>query len=120
MADNAQEHETPSELSLKAAHRMLKAMEDRTKPLTPELLGLMLDEFLNQSFRSRSNLTATEQRVAEVAAEGLKVREIAQICGITPGTVKTHLKRIYDKKGVGDRRGLAVSLRQKTVIRIDP
>ena len=57
----------------------------------------------------RSNLTQREQQVAELVEQGLKNKEIARSLGICPGTVKIHLKHIFEKTGVRGRYGLALS-----------
>ena len=50
-------------------------------------------------------LTAREQQVLTVAAEGLTAREIADRLGVRERTVTTHLARIYAKLGVTTRLG---------------
>ena len=50
-------------------------------------------------------LTAGEAPVAALAAEALTVREIAVHVGLSPNTVKTHLKAIYGKLGVTGQAG---------------
>ncbi|HEX4772434.1 MAG TPA: response regulator transcription factor [Bryobacteraceae bacterium] len=65
----------------------------------------------------RSDLTPREHQVMELVEQGYKNREIAQELGIRPGTVKIHLKHIFEKTGVHGRHGLALNgLRQKGVI----
>jgi DNA-binding CsgD family transcriptional regulator len=47
----------------------------------------------------------------------MKNREIALELGISPGTVKIHLKHIFEKTGIHGRHGLALTvLRQKGVL----
>src|SRR5271166_2282565 len=48
----------------------------------------------------RSDLTAREQQVLELVEQGFKNKEIALELGIRPGTVKIHLKHIFEKTGV--------------------
>ncbi len=55
-------------------------------------------------------LTASERRVAEYAAEGRTNREIAEELFVTPKTVENHLTRVYAKLGVGSRRELSSAL----------
>ncbi|MFS8096227.1 AAA family ATPase [Lentzea alba] len=52
-------------------------------------------------------LTASERRVADLAAAGRANREIAQELFVTPKTVENHLGRIYTKLGIAGRRDLA-------------
>jgi DNA-binding CsgD family transcriptional regulator len=47
----------------------------------------------------------------------LKNKEIAADLGIRPGTVKIHLKHIFEKTGVHGRYGLALNgMRQRGVL----
>jgi DNA-binding NarL/FixJ family response regulator len=65
----------------------------------------------------RTDLTPREQQVMELVEQGFKNREIAQELGIRPGTVKIHLKHIFEKTGVRGRHGLALNgLRQKGIL----
>ncbi len=57
----------------------------------------------------RSDLTAREQQVLELVEQGFKNKEIALELGIRPGTVKIHLKHIFEKTGVRGRYGLAIN-----------
>jgi len=57
----------------------------------------------------RSELTSREQQVLELVEQGFKNREIALELGIRPGTVKIHLKHIFEKTGVRGRYGLALN-----------
>ncbi len=81
---------------------LLTATEHRTRP-------------------GRSNLTAREQQVVELVEQGLKNKEIAKEMGIQPGTVKIHLKHIFEKTGVRGRFGLALAgLREKGFLSYPP
>jgi DNA-binding CsgD family transcriptional regulator len=55
-------------------------------------------------------LTASELRVAELAAEGLSNPEIAQALFVTRKTVETHLGAVYRKLGITGRVRLARAL----------
>ena len=57
-----------------------------------------------------ARLTASERRVAELAAGGQSNPEIAQALFVTRKTVETHLGRVYRKLGVGGRGDLARAL----------
>lgn len=67
----------------------------------------------------RSELTPREQQVLELVEQGMKNREIARELGIRPGTVKIHLKHIFEKTGVHGRYGLALTgLKEKGVLEL--
>ena len=61
--------------------------------------------------RDRDQLTATERRLAELAAEGLTNREVAERAFVTVKTVEANLTRAYRKLGVRSRVALANALR---------
>jgi DNA-binding NarL/FixJ family response regulator len=66
--------------------------------------------------QNRLQLTAREQQVLELVEQGLRNKEIASELGIQPGTVKIHLKHIFEKTGVRGRYGLALSgLRERAI-----
>jgi DNA-binding CsgD family transcriptional regulator len=57
--------------------------------------------------------TPAESRVFELIIEGRTPTEIAEVLGIAPSTVKTHLLRVFDKTGLhrqADLVKLAASL----------
>jgi two-component system, NarL family, nitrate/nitrite response regulator NarL len=66
-------------------------------------------DFLRTDRHGRSDLTVREQQVLELVEQGYKNKEIAMHLGIQPGTVKIHLKHIFEKTGVRGRYGLALT-----------
>jgi DNA-binding NarL/FixJ family response regulator len=65
----------------------------------------------------RTALTARELQVVELVERGMTNRDIARELGIRTGTVKIHLKHIFEKTGVRGRYGLALSgLREKGIL----
>ena len=55
-------------------------------------------------------MTASERRVADLAAAGQTNRDIAQTLYVTPKTVEVHLSNAYRKLDIGSRRELARAL----------
>ncbi len=55
-------------------------------------------------------LTASERRVAQLAAEELSNKEIAQALFVTVKTVEQHLGRAYRKLDISSRRQLGAAL----------
>jgi DNA-binding CsgD family transcriptional regulator len=62
------------------------------------------------ALRGRDALTASELRVARMAASGMTNREIAQALFVTTKTVETHLSHAFDKLDVRSRGDLGVAL----------
>jgi DNA-binding NarL/FixJ family response regulator len=58
---------------------------------------------------AHSPLTARELEVMELVERGMKNKDIATSLGIRTGTVKIHLKHIFEKTGIRGRYGLALS-----------
>jgi DNA-binding CsgD family transcriptional regulator len=62
------------------------------------------------ALRGRDSLTASELRIAELAAQGRTNNQIAQALFVTPRTVETHLTSTYGKLGIASRRELPSAL----------
>jgi DNA-binding CsgD family transcriptional regulator len=58
----------------------------------------------------RDTLTASERRVADLAADGNSNKEIAQALFVTVKTVEVHLGRAYAKLDIAGRRDLSSAL----------
>jgi DNA-binding NarL/FixJ family response regulator len=56
------------------------------------------------------SLTPSERRVADLAAQGQRNRDIAHALYVTPKTVEVHLTNIYRKLGIPGRAALAEAL----------
>ena len=72
-----------------------------------ERLGEPARPVLDEALRA---LTASERRVARLAADGLTNREIAGQLVVTVKAVEWHLSHVYRKLGIRSRAGLATSL----------
>jgi DNA-binding NarL/FixJ family response regulator len=62
-----------------------------------------------QSRPAHSPLTLREAEVMELVQQGMKNKEIALTLGIRVGTVKIHVKHIFEKTGIHGRHSLAIS-----------
>lgn len=58
-------------------------------------------------------LTATEERVAVLAASGHTNRQVAAALFLSPRTVETNLARAYRKLGVSSRAGLGAAMTRR-------
>jgi DNA-binding CsgD family transcriptional regulator len=64
--------------------------------------------------KGRDALTASETRIAEMAAAGMTNPQIAQAIFLAPGTVEKHLTSVYSKLGITSRHHLAAALSADT------
>jgi DNA-binding CsgD family transcriptional regulator len=63
----------------------------------------------------RDALTPSEQRIAEMAVEGLSNRDIAEALFVTPKTVENHLGHVYRKLEVSGREELREALERERI-----
>ena len=66
--------------------------------------------------RAAAVLTAREIEVARMVATGLRNKEIADQLSISEGTVKTHLRTIFEKLGITSRTKLAMYARENSLV----
>lgn len=64
-----------------------------------------------------AKLTVRERAIAQLVGQGLRNREIGDELGLTEGTVKVSLHRIYDKLGIETRVELAMLARDAGLYR---
>jgi DNA-binding NarL/FixJ family response regulator len=81
----------------------------------------MEEELLSEADRpvrmGHSPLTLRESQVMELVERGFKNKDIGTSLGIRTGTVKIHLKHIFEKTGIRGRYGLAISgLKEKGLL----
>jgi len=72
-----------------------------------------LNQFLSQNEMEKrwSSLSHREQQVVALICLGYRNYEIAQILGIAPETVKTHLQHIFDKFDLRSTKELRLALK---------
>jgi len=83
----------------------LTTFEDLNIPLWAERARTELDR-TNVGPRLSAQLTPSEQRVAEMVASGMTIRDVASTLLVSPKTVETNLARVYRKLGIHSRAEL--------------
>ena len=63
--------------------------------------------------RPPGELTASERRIAELAAAGLTNRQVAETAFVSPKTVEANLARVYRKLGIRSRASSARASQRK-------
>jgi two-component system NarL family response regulator len=92
---------------LEAAIRKVHAGQ---RLLAPEAAARLAERLTSPS------LTPREVAVLELVAKGKSNKEISAALSLAEGTVKTHLKRIYEKLGVDDRTEAALMAVQRGIV----
>ena len=90
-------------------HQALNVFEDLDTPLWAQRARAALARTAVAPSRS-ATLTASEQRVAELAASGMTNRDVAAALFISPKTVEANLGRIYHKLGIHSRAQLGARI----------
>jgi DNA-binding NarL/FixJ family response regulator len=108
----------PTELALQAMGFGIRGILSKTASIDSLLrclrsVGdgeLWFEKNLTESIMSagRYSLTRREGQLVSLLAQGLKNRDIAAALGISEGTVKVYLSKLFHKLGVKDRLELAL------------
>jgi DNA-binding NarL/FixJ family response regulator len=77
---------------------------------------LIAREVASRDHAPRPALTSREVGVLQLVAKGLSNKEIGAALFVSEDTIKTHLKHIFTKLGVGDRTEAALLAIQRGVI----
>jgi len=75
-------------------------------PMNPEIARKVLDAFMTSAPTTKKAdlpLTKREMELLDQLSKGLLYKEIAEVLGITIGTVKQHIHKIYDKLQVNNK-----------------
>lgn len=86
--------------------------------LQPAITGTVLRRLVSDArvAGERSPLTLREIQILEAVADGKSNKEIAGTLAIAEDTVKTHLRRLFEKLGAADRaQAVAIALRQNLI-----
>ncbi len=84
-------------------------------PLTPKIARAVLKELRDQP-EEPCPLTEREIDVLAQVSSGRSYRDVADLLGISPHTVHTHIKNIYDKLHVKNRRQALAQARKLSLI----
>lgn len=83
----------------------IKEVYQGGSPMTMQIARMVVQSFhqLGNSLDDSSNLTKREQEILSYLAKGLRYKEIADALFISVETVRSHLRRIYEKLHVRSR-----------------
>jgi DNA-binding NarL/FixJ family response regulator len=89
----------------------IRALRAGGAPISPMIARMLLDRIRSPDARQQPTgrpakalaLSERENEILNVVAKGFSLVEIAELLGISVNTVKTHIKRIYQKLAVNSR-----------------
>jgi len=87
----------------------------RGKQFLPANVKSLLDDRLYGN-----QLTAREQEVIELLAQGLSNQEIADRLAIAEKTTRVHMTHIFEKLGVEDRTQAVIAAHQRGLVHLEP
>ncbi|MBK6544749.1 MAG: response regulator transcription factor [Saprospiraceae bacterium] len=92
-----------------ATNKIIEAVQELYKggsPMSPSIARRILDVFQKFNIPTVNKelpITSREKELLEFLAQGFLYKEIADKMGITTGTVKQHIHKIYEKLQVSNR-----------------
>jgi DNA-binding NarL/FixJ family response regulator len=102
---------TPREL-IDALHTLAKG----GSPMSPKIARKVIREFQDEGVDEQYLLSHRETEIVREIENGLTYKDIAVRLNISPHTVHTHIKNIYEKLHAKDRQGALVAARKKGII----
>lgn len=95
---------------------LIKAI--RTVAAGKKFIPADIAQILTENF-GQEELTATESNVLRMIVGGMSNKEIGFALDVSENTVKTHVKNIFGKIGVGDRTTAAAVAIKRGLVRVD-
>jgi two-component system NarL family response regulator len=87
-----------------------------SKPVGQKIARKALIEFLDEDISGKHLLTHREKEIVEEIENGLSDKKIAAKLSISPHTVHTHIKNIYEKLQATNRQEALMTARKKGII----
>ena len=106
----------PKETAPEALVRCIRTVQAGGQWLEGQVAGRVVERLIaggGANGRLPNGLTPREAELVQLVRQGLRNKEVATRLGISEGTVKIHLHRIYEKLGVTGRVELANHARER-------
>ncbi len=85
-------------------------------PMSPKIARKVIQEFQEETANEQYLLSKREQEIVREIEKGLSYKEISDRFSISPHTVHTHIKKIYEKLHAKDRQEALLKARKKGII----
>ena len=94
----------------------LHTLQQGGAPMSPRIARKVIQQFQEGGNSEDQILSHREKEIVKGIAQGMSYKELAERLCISPHTVHTHIKHIYDKLQVSDRAGAICKARKKGLI----
>ncbi len=94
----------------------LHTLEKGGSPMSPKIARKVIREFQDEGADEQYLLSHREREIVKEVENGMTYKDIAEKLKISPHTVHTHIKNIYEKLHAKDRQGALVAARKKGII----
>jgi two-component system NarL family response regulator len=94
----------------------LNSLHQGGAPMSPKIARKVIREFHDEEEGEKGLLSHKERNIVKCIEQGLTYKEIAERFCISPHTVHTHIKNIYEKLHAKDRHEAISKARKKGLI----
>jgi two-component system NarL family response regulator len=94
----------------------LQNLHQGGSPMSPKIARKVIHEFQLSSEAEENPLSFRESAIVRSIEQGLSYKEIAELFFISPHTVHTHIKNIYEKLQASGRRDALQRARRRGII----
>ncbi|MBI5213458.1 MAG: response regulator transcription factor [Nitrospirae bacterium] len=102
---------SPREI-IEALHNLYKG----GAPMSPKIARKVIMEFQDEGIGEQYILSHREKEIVKLVEKGLSYKEISKKLNISPHTVHTHIKNIYEKLQAKNRQEALIKARKKGII----
>ncbi len=94
----------------------LNKLHEGGAPMSPKIARMVIQELQDKGSDEHYLLSQREKEVLKEIEKGLSYKEVANKLNISPQTIHTHIKKIYDKLHAHDRQDALLKARKKGII----
>ena len=94
----------------------LNKLHEGGAPMSPKIARMVIQELQDKGSDDQYLLSQREKEVLKEIEKGMSYKEVANKLNISPQTIHTHIKKIYDKLHAHDRQDALLKARKKGII----
>ena len=94
----------------------LNKLHEGGAPMSPKIARMVIQELQDKGSDEQYLLSQREKEVLKEIEKGMSYKEVANKLNISPQTIHTHIKKIYDKLHAHDRQDALLKASKKGII----